>query len=98
MTNTVADCWIDWDEAVTVTVNSRQKLLKPGVSLGDLFPGDPDVSAMLRDAGFRLVREQRVGGGHVTAFSRSVTLSAVMMSWPATSNMASRRSSWTNLT
>jgi hypothetical protein len=38
-------------EAITLTVNARQKLLKPGVSLADLFPGDPDVAAMLREAG-----------------------------------------------
>lgn len=38
-------------EAITLTVNSRQKLLKPGVSLSDLFPGDPDVAGMLQEAG-----------------------------------------------
>jgi hypothetical protein len=38
-------------EAITLTVNSHQKLLKPGVSLGDLFPGDPEVAEMLRNAG-----------------------------------------------
>ena len=38
-------------EAITLTVNSSQKLLKPGVSLSDLFPGDPDVAGMLQEAG-----------------------------------------------
>jgi hypothetical protein len=36
---------------VTLTVNVTQKLLKPGVSLADVAPGDPAVADLLRDAG-----------------------------------------------
>jgi hypothetical protein len=36
---------------LTLTVSVTQKLLKPGVSLADVAPGDPAVAGLLKDAG-----------------------------------------------
>lgn len=36
---------------VTLTVSVNQQMLAPGVSLTQLFPGDPTMVALLRDAG-----------------------------------------------
>ena len=36
---------------LTLTVTSSQKMLRPGVSLGDVSPGDAGVASMLQEAG-----------------------------------------------
>ncbi|MGH8013481.1 MAG: hypothetical protein ACREQ4_13375 [Candidatus Binataceae bacterium] len=38
-------------QAVTLTVSVREDQLKPGVSLGDIAPGDPQVAALIAAAG-----------------------------------------------
>jgi hypothetical protein len=36
---------------LTLTVSVNERPLKPGVSLGDIAPGDPDVAALIKAAG-----------------------------------------------
>jgi hypothetical protein len=38
-------------KTMTLTVTLNQQALRPGVSLADIFPGDPDVAELLKAAG-----------------------------------------------
>ena len=39
------------DNSVTLTVTVNQQMLAPGVSLNEMFPGDPSMVELLREAG-----------------------------------------------
>jgi hypothetical protein len=39
------------DESVTLTVTVNQQMLAPGVSLNQMFPGDPSMVELLKEAG-----------------------------------------------
>jgi len=39
------------DDSVTLTVTVNQQMLAPGVSLNQMFPGDPSMVELLKEAG-----------------------------------------------
>jgi hypothetical protein len=67
----------------TLTVTLTEHVLKPGVSLSDVAPGDPGVLALLRAAGASTPPIGDAGAGQVDPFENAARMQALQPDNPA---------------
>ncbi len=77
----------DVKTSLTLTVTLHQHLLKPGVSLADIAPGDPQVLALLRAAGASPLPIGDTGTERTDPFAALAQRQALAPQGPATHDL-----------
>lgn len=63
-------------KALTLTVTVNQQTLGPGVSLGDVAPGDPQVASLLKEAGAQAPALTDTGSSHADPYESAARAEA----------------------
>lgn len=87
------------ENSVTLTVTVNQQMLAPGVSLNQMFPGDPSMVELLKEAGADPPPLADAGNQPVDPFANEARRQALAPEDPVTAgfrNYQARRNAFTN--